>query len=139
MKDYREHSRAYKPEEWETDKEWVAHRLEFIWTFGDYYPAEYSNIHLGNEKEELYRTYGSDNEISKMSYDFHNSQYKDIYKFNADNKIELFNEFDRLNLIKEHNADFFLRKRIYIKYYYLSEFIRDYLDEEYQEYINNYR
>lgn len=135
MKDYKQYSKAYKPEEWEEDKEWIARRLEFLWTFCDYYPRLYSDRHLGNEKEEIYRCYGSDNEVSRMANDFHCGQYENQYKFNVEDRCELFREFENLINIKNGSMDKFLRKRIYIKYYYLEEFIHEYLDEEYNEYL----
>ena len=138
MKDYRQYSKTYTPDEWEEDKEWLARRLDFIWTFGELYTHLYQVRHFGEEKELLYSYYGTDDEINRMAHDFHYDQYKNQYTFDIKDANKLFQEFIKLINFKTSNMDSFLRKRIYIKYNYLEEFIRDYLDEEFNEYLREY-
>lgn len=134
MKDYRMYHKRYFPNEWEEDNEWLSKRLEFLWTFRDYYPKKYSDLKLSEEKEDLYEIYGSTNIMARASQ-LHYEQYENN-KFNFENKNnnELFSEYKRLIDIKKNDIDQFLRRRIYIKYYLLKEYIKDNLQEEYYFY-----
>lgn len=142
MKDYRQYSKAYKYDEWESDKTWLAQRLEFLWTFSDYYPQLYLERRLCDEKETMYLYHGSDNEIATMARDFHYNQYNQYsnkYKFDIKDCNKLIRTFVKLQQVKNNDMDTFLRKRFYIRYNYLEEFIHDYLDEEYCDYLNERR
>ena len=141
MKDYRQYLRAYSPKEWEDNKEWLGKRLEFIWTFGDYYPQLYRDRGFGKEKNYMYEYYGSDNEVGKVADHEHYGQYqtKKYESLKNENPVDVIEEYIRLKIIKNDDMDKFLRKRIYIKYCFYDEFIEDYLQEEYNEYINHYK
>jgi hypothetical protein len=141
MKDYRQYSKAYAPEEWETDKEWLSNRLEFLWTFRDYYPDQYHCKKLDYEKEEIYSHYGPDNEIMSKASQLHYDQYNngDKGKLKVKDAYSIFADYNKLTKAKEFDMDTFLRKRLYIRYYHIREFISDYLGQEYEEYLHECR
>jgi len=140
VKDYRQYSSAYSPNEWEEDKEWLGKRLEFLWTLADYYPQIYNNRGFGDEKHEIYHYYGSDNKVSKPAAEEHYGQYqtKKYENLKNENPFDVIREYIRLKKIKGNDMDQFLRKRVYIKYYFYDEYIKDYLQQEYAEYIKFY-
>lgn len=134
MKDYRQYSKPYAPNKWENDKDWLARRLEFLWTLSDYYPDRYRELHFGNEKNELYEYYGTDDEIMRIASKLHSGQYSNKPNLKSKTYKEIFEEYDNVKNIKNSDIDTFLRKRIYIKYYFLMEYIKDCLGQEYHEY-----
>lgn len=140
MKDYRQYSKPYTPEEWEKDKEWLAHRLDFLWTFCDYYTHLYQVGSFGEEKELLYHFYGSDNEFAKMAHDFHYDQYQNnTFKLDKMETIDLFNEYRKLKKAITNDMDNFLRKRLYIKYYFMRAFIEEtQLYDDFRRYLKEY-
>ena len=140
MKDYRQYSKPYTFDEWETNKEWLAHRLDFLWTYSDYYINDYLEKCFGDEKELLYAYYGTDNEIGKMASEFHYGQYKNsIYKFELKDCYKIFDEYYKLEVFRVSHKDDFLRKRIYIKYYFVKEFMLDNeLFYDYKRYLHDF-
>ncbi|HEY5563926.1 MAG TPA: hypothetical protein VIK72_19595 [Clostridiaceae bacterium] len=141
MKDYRQYSKPYTFDEWETDKEWIAHRLDFLWTFRDYYTSRYQAGNFGDEKELIYSYYGRDDEIGKMADQF---QYGDYQKADYDLKLsdynKIFKEYYKLEKIRKHSIDKFLKKNIYIKYGHLLDFIqRNYLEQDYRKFLHDNR
>jgi hypothetical protein len=126
MKDYRRYTEPYKPNEWEEDEEWLIKRLDFLWTLSEYYPRIYIEKRFGEEKYNLYKFY---EKLIPKANDINTSQYNEGYYLNMFSKKsleDLREEFKVLHLTKEKNMDMFLRKRLYIKYYFLQDYISEF-------------
>lgn len=54
MKNFNKRDRPYKESEWETDKDWLAQRIAFLWHLRDTDPQHYCRNGFGQEKENLY-------------------------------------------------------------------------------------
>lgn len=141
MKDYRKHDRRYDPREWERDDEWLANRLEFLWTFADYYSHLYIERRLCEEKNDIYKKLAFDqsgvmHKASKMHYEQYDGYKQNVEKFKETDSWNLIKDFDTLMRSKINDMDNFLRKRLYIKYYYLEQYFIDYNIDEFREYCS---
>lgn len=121
MKDYRNYKKPYSPKEWEKDENWLAKRLDFIWTLAEYYPALYVEKGFSEEKYNFYDFYP---DIINDAQKLNTEQYTKSKYFNLLNNItyeDLKQQFKELEEIRFNNMDSFLRKRLYIKYYFLQQ------------------
>jgi hypothetical protein len=125
MKNYKQLSKPYEPDEWEEDSEWLAQRISFLWCMRDYYPRYYVQNGFADEKNEFNLTYGTDNKIIGRAHEIFYGEFRvntdNRYKFNQQTIYQLARRFIELCKMKDSDMELFLTKKHYIEYEFLQE------------------
>lgn len=131
MKNYRYFGR-YSPKEWETDKQWLGKRLDFLWEVRNYYPSTYNQLRMYEEKEDFYDV--NDSVVSQVARD--SSSYSDgeCDRYDKIHLKELVSKYKMLCTMKNENRDEFMKKCNCNLYAYCTERkyddIKQYIYEE---------
>lgn len=107
MKDYRAFKR-YQMDEWESDKEWLGKRLAFLWDVRSYWPSQYRDLGLAEEKHDFYMI--NDLEVTRIAHDDHYSIDSSIYESKLYSERQIYEKYRELEGMKKHTKKEFLKK-----------------------------
>ena len=126
MKNYR-YIGVYEPEDWETDKDWRAKRLQFIWDFRLFFPEEYMELKMYNEKNDFYDI--NDDEVSRLAAHYDSYSKGELNTFKSMSIEKLSEELDRIEYLKKYDREkFFLKNNSNLYCYIIQHRLDDITD-----------
>jgi hypothetical protein len=116
MKDYMQ-LRGLNYDEWENDKEWLAHRMQFIWDYRNLFTADYLKNGMSKELQSGFYSV-NDPEVSSLAAELDNYTDDEIeyYKSLSDEQIK--KEYGRISSLSTENI---MKRENRMLYIYIQE------------------
>lgn len=95
--------KGLKTSEWEEDKNWLAHRMQFIWDYRNLFTDDYLKNGMAEELQCCF--YGiNDPDVSRLAAQLDSYTEEEVNKFNAMSDNQIKSEYERLSKLSNQSV-----------------------------------